>query len=77
VLFLPSYSPDLNPIEEAFSKIKGIVRKLWQRALSRGVERSDSGGALGHHARGCRRMVYSLWLRGRGSILVNAAVEGV
>ena len=31
VLFLPSYSPDLNPIEEAFSKIKGIVRKLGAR----------------------------------------------
>jgi len=31
VLFLPSYSPDLNPIEEAFSKIKGIVRKLAAR----------------------------------------------
>ena len=24
VLFLPSYSPELNPIEEAFSKIKVI-----------------------------------------------------
>ena len=24
LMFLPSYSPDLNPIEEAFSKIKGI-----------------------------------------------------
>jgi transposase len=31
VLFLPSYSPDLNPIEEAFSKIKGILRKLGAR----------------------------------------------
>jgi transposase len=31
VLFLPSYSPDLNPIEEAFSKIKGIVRKAGAR----------------------------------------------
>jgi transposase len=27
LLFLPSYSPDLNPIEEAFSKIKALVRK--------------------------------------------------
>jgi transposase len=27
VLLLPSYSPDLNPIEEAFSKIKQLVRK--------------------------------------------------
>lgn len=31
LLFLPSYSPDLNPIEEAFSKIKGILRKLGAR----------------------------------------------
>jgi transposase len=33
VLFLPSYSPDLNPIEEeAFSKIKGILlRKVGAR----------------------------------------------
>jgi len=27
LLFLPSYSPDLNPMEEAFSKIKQLVRK--------------------------------------------------
>lgn len=33
ILYLPSYSPDLNPIEEAFSKIKGILRKI--RARSR------------------------------------------
>ena len=32
LLFLPSYSPDLNPIEEAFSKIKNIVRKVGARA---------------------------------------------
>lgn len=24
LLFLPPYSPDMNPIEEAFSKVKGI-----------------------------------------------------
>ncbi len=27
-MFLPSYSPDLNPIEEAFSKIKALVGKV-------------------------------------------------
>jgi transposase len=27
LLFLPSYSPDFNPIEEAFSKVKTLVRK--------------------------------------------------
>lgn len=37
-LFLPPYSPDLNPIEMAFSKLKALIRKaaartyddLWQ-----------------------------------------------
>ena len=28
LLFLPSYSPDLNLIEVAYSKIKSIVRKV-------------------------------------------------
>ncbi len=27
LLYLPPYSPDLNPIEEAFAKIKGLLRK--------------------------------------------------
>ena len=27
VLFLPPYSPDLNPLEEAFSQIKSIMKK--------------------------------------------------
>lgn len=31
--FLPPYSPDLNPIEEAFSKAKGILRKAKARTL--------------------------------------------
>jgi transposase len=38
VLFLPSYSPDLNPIEEAFSKIKSIVRKAAARTREALVE---------------------------------------
>ena len=31
LVFLPPYSPDMNPIEEAFSKIKNIVRKAAAR----------------------------------------------
>jgi transposase len=31
LLYLPSYSPDLNPIEEALSKIKHILRKIGAR----------------------------------------------
>jgi transposase len=38
LLFLPSYSPDLNPIEEAFSKIKGMVRKIGARTREALVE---------------------------------------
>ena len=31
LVFLPGYSPDLNPIELAFSKIKGVVKRLGAR----------------------------------------------
>ncbi len=31
VLFLPPYSPDFSPIEETFSKVKGIVRRIGAR----------------------------------------------
>jgi transposase len=31
--YLPPYSPDLNPIEKAFSKVKPILRKAAARTL--------------------------------------------
>jgi len=34
VVFIPPYSPDTNPIEMAFSKIKHLVRKAAARTLS-------------------------------------------
>jgi transposase len=45
LVFLPSYSPDLNPIEEAFSKIKNILRKSGARthqALLEAIEEALS-----------------------------------
>ena len=33
LLFLPKYSPDLNPIEQLFSKVKALVRKAAPRSL--------------------------------------------
>jgi putative transposase len=33
LLFLPKYSPDLNPIEQLFAKLKGYVRKAEPRTL--------------------------------------------
>lgn len=38
LLYLPAYSPDLNPIEEAFSKIKGLLRKAQARTRDALVE---------------------------------------
>jgi transposase len=42
---LPSYSPDLNPIEEAFSKVKNLIRKAKARTL--GALFEATAGALG------------------------------
>jgi transposase len=38
LIYLPPYSPDLNPIEEAFSKVKSLLRKAEARSLKRLVE---------------------------------------
>jgi transposase len=44
LLFLPPYSPDFSPIEEAFSKLKGLLRKAQARA--RGALLEAIGSAL-------------------------------
>ena len=33
IFFLPPYSPDLNPIEQFFAKLKHLMRKAGQRTL--------------------------------------------
>jgi len=33
VRYLPQYSPDLNPIEQAFSKLKALLRKAAERTV--------------------------------------------
>jgi transposase len=38
LLYLPPYSPDFNPIEEAFSKVKGLMRKAEARSREALVE---------------------------------------
>jgi transposase len=58
LLYLPPYSPDLNPIEPAFSKFKQLVRSaghrvmdiLWsdlQRMLDQ-INSTDAGGFFTH-----------------------------
>lgn len=44
LLFLPPYSPDLNPIENAFSKLKGLLRTAAGRTV--GGRRAVGGKLL-------------------------------
>ena len=38
LIYLPAYSPDLNPIEEAFSNLKGMLRRAGARTKDALVE---------------------------------------
>ncbi len=38
LVFLPAYSPDLNPIEEAFAKLKALLRRAGARTFEALVE---------------------------------------
>ncbi len=65
LVFLPPYSPDFNPIEQAFSKIKGILRKAKARTFEALVEATgqalsavtarDAHGFFGHCGYGAPR----------------------
>ncbi len=57
LLFLPAYSPDLSPIEEAFSKIKAFLRRVGARtredlyeALAQALDLITAHDALGWFA---------------------------
>lgn len=60
LIFLPPYSPDLNPIEEFFAELKAFVRRHWylyEEDPSRGFEHYlaqcvDTVGARENSARG-------------------------
>ena len=68
LLYLPPYSPDYNPIEEAFSKIKALLRKAAARtrealieAMGAAISAISSRDALGFFEHcGYRRSVQLL-----------------
>jgi hypothetical protein len=60
VIYLPPYSPDLNPIEEAFSKVKGLLRRA--EAHTRGPVGSDGAGVVSGHGAGRAGLLRALWL---------------
>ena len=46
LIFLPPYSPDLNPIEQVFAKLKMLLRKAAERTVEATWRRI---GQLLHH----------------------------
>ena len=57
LLFLPAYSPDLSPIEEAFSKLKAFIRRCrcqtlpaLMQAIEQGLDKITSSDAKGWFA---------------------------
>jgi transposase len=68
LIYLPPYSPDLNPTEEAFSKIKELLRKAAARtrealieALGAAISAVSPADALGFFEHcGYRRLVQLL-----------------
>lgn len=58
LIFLPAYSPDFNPIEQAFSKIKALLKKAAARTREalieaiaqalRGITAGDIQGWFAH-----------------------------
>src|SRR4051812_15288257 len=51
VLYLPSYSPDFNPIEQLFAKFKALLRKAAARTQTVQLESKCSLGNDRHPAR--------------------------
>ena len=49
LLYLPPYSPDLNPIEMAFAKLKALLRKAAMRAIPLPGTKSANSSAPSPH----------------------------
>ncbi|MFD2185151.1 IS630 family transposase [Rhodoplanes azumiensis] len=54
--YLPQYSPDLNPIEQVFSKIKALLRKAAERTVP-GLQRRIRTILRAIHPRECRNFI--------------------
>ncbi len=75
LVYLPPYSSDLNPIEEAFSKVKHLLRKIGARSKEALI------GAMGQAFVGSREqrrregVLCTLWLSCTGAITMKVAVR--
>jgi hypothetical protein len=73
LLYLPAYSPDYNPIEEAFSKIKRFLRKSWGQEQG-GFGRSAGRGVICGRSRRGPGLLRACRIPSGGSTAVRCAV---
>jgi len=81
--YLPPYSPDLNPIEEAFSKVKTCLRRAEPRTLDqhstaiwaalRTITPQDAAGWFAHAGYGSRRRRPQRSARRRAASTIRSA----
>jgi hypothetical protein len=76
VLYLPPYSPELNPIEEAFSKVKGVSPAPNQREDAAGPCRGDGKGAGRGDGPRRPKVLRALRLPASGPTFMTDAVRG-
>lgn len=61
--YLPSYSPDFSPIEQAFSRLKACLRRIGARcSLTRGTSTGGCSSFRNDYGSGCSWLVYPLRL---------------
>ena len=75
LLYLPPYSPDFNPIEEAFAKIKAVLRKVEARTREALVEAIGTAISMVSAQDAQGFFEHSLRLPSTSSITMTSAVE--
>ncbi len=75
LLFLPPYSPDLNPIEEAFSKVKTLLRRAGARTREALIEDGEGVGCGDYE--GHSRVLRALRIPASGPTSMTTAVAAI
>jgi transposase len=61
LFFLPPYSPDLNPIEQVFAKLKTLLRKAAERSVE-ATGKTHRRAAPMLHPRRVRQLPQKRWI---------------
>ena len=75
LLYLPPYSPDFNPIEMAFSKLKALLRKAAERTIPRHRTAHRPRHAERGHQLLRRRRVRSYMIEKRSSVVRSRRLD--